>query len=98
MKKLILILSLIILLGCTSKSQIKPTIYTDKGSTVVLLKDSIVILNDSIAKLNKRTTINSAQFVALYKYERLYKYYRICVKNPSQWKYYKGWSIRVFEQ
>lgn len=53
---------------------------------------------DSISRLNKRPVMTEAQFIQLYKYDRLLKYYKICKKNPSQWKYYKGWSSRVFEQ
>ena len=59
--------------------------------------DSIAILKDSIVKLNKRPVMSSDQFVRLYKYDRLLKYYQICKRKPTQWKYYKGWSIRVFE-
>lgn len=53
---------------------------------------------DSIRKLNTRPLMTVEQFVKLYKYDRLERYYRICKRKPSQWKYYKGWSIRVFEQ
>jgi len=60
-------------------------------------RDSIAILKDSIVKLNKRPVMSADQFVRLYKYDRLLKYYKICKRKPSQWKYYKGWSIRVFE-
>jgi len=56
------------------------------------------VLKDSISRLNKRPVMTEAQFIQLYKYDRLLKYYKICKKKPSQWKYYKGWSIRVFEQ
>lgn len=59
--------------------------------------DSIGLLNDSIKKLNERPLMTKAQFLDLYKYERLHKYYRICKNNPTQWKYYRGWSTRVFE-
>lgn len=54
-------------------------------------------LLDSIQKLNVRQVMTTEQFVKLYKYERLERYYRICKRKPTQWKYYKGWSIRVFE-
>ena len=62
--------------------------------------DSLVIieLKDSIQRLNKRPTMTADQFIKIYKYDRLYKYYRICEKNPTQWIYYKGWSTRVFNQ
>ena len=100
MRKLIYIGILLVSFSCASKSQIKPI---DQGSYIVLLKDSIAkinmstkVLNDSIVKLNQRVVMTAAQFIEIYKYERLEKYYKICVKNPSQWVYYKGWSIRVF--
>jgi hypothetical protein len=66
--------------------------------SVYVLNSSIQLLNDSIVKLNQRAFMTTRQFVILYKYDRLLKYYRICVKNQSQWKYYKGWSIRVFQE
>ena len=59
--------------------------------------DRIDSLNDSIKKLNERPLMTKAQFLDLYKYERLLKYYKICKNNPTQWKYYRGWSTRVFE-
>jgi len=104
MKKLIFSFALLLMFGCTSNSQVKP-IYIDQGNYIVLLKDSvktlngsITVLNDSILKLNRMAVMTSAQFVKIYKYERLYKYYRICANKPSQWIYYKGWSIRVFTE
>jgi len=59
--------------------------------------DSIQVLSDSILKLNVRPLMSTSQFLNLYKYERLLKYYKICKNKPTQWKYYKGWSTRVFE-
>jgi hypothetical protein len=59
--------------------------------------DSIAILKDSIVKLNKRPIMTNDQFIKLYKYEQLYKFYLICKRKPSQWKYYAGWSRRTFE-
>ena len=64
----------------------------------ILATDSIIYLNDSIKKLNERPFMTKAQFLDLYKYERLFKYYKICKNNPTQWKYYRGWSTRVFEE
>lgn len=61
-------------------------------------RTEVEALKDSIAKLNARPVMTKEQFVKLYKYERLARYYRICKRKPTQWKYYKGWSIRVFEQ
>ena len=64
----------------------------------VLATDSIIYLNDSIKRLNEIPLMTKAQFLDLYKYERLFKYYKICKNNPTQWKYYRGWSTRVFEE
>lgn len=59
--------------------------------------DSIRVLNDSVNKLNNRPLMTKQQYLDLYKYERLLKYYNICKSRPVNWKYYKGWSTRVFE-
>ena len=64
----------------------------------ILATDSIIYLNDSIKRLNEIPLMTKAQFLDLYKYERLFKYYKICKNNPTQWKYYRGWSTRVFEE
>ncbi len=61
-------------------------------------RDSIQVLTDSVVTLNDRPLMTKAQFLELYRYERLLKYYQICKNKPTQWKYYKGWSTRVFEQ
>jgi len=61
------------------------------------VKDNVAILKDSIEKLNKRPVMTSENFIKLYKYERLKRYYTICKRNPGQWKFYKGWTTRVFE-
>lgn len=47
---------------------------------------------------HKQHTLSTQTFIKAYKYDRLLKYYTICKKKPTQWKYYKGWSTRVFEQ
>jgi len=63
----------------------------------VEMADSIRLLTDSVNKLNARPLMSKTQFLDLYKYERLLKYYKICKQRPVNWKYYKGWTIRVFE-
>ena len=59
--------------------------------------DSLVLLKDSISKI-KSPSITEEQFIKLYKYESLYKYYRIVINNPSQKKFFWGWSKRTFEK
>ena len=97
---------LIILLFCFGCSNYVPK------SDYVKLTDSIQVLNiqqskyveqgkilqDSVNYLKQWVIMTKDQHERLQKYDRLYKYYRICVNNPTQWIYYKGWSIRVFEQ
>ena len=59
--------------------------------------DSIRLLTNLVNELNARPLMSKQQFMDLYKYERLLKYYKICKARPVNWKYYKGWSTRVFE-
>jgi hypothetical protein len=94
----ILIFSFLLLFACNPKIQVKPD--TKLTDSISVLNIRIVNLNDSIAKLNQRLLqgLTVDNFLKAYKYDRLYKYYQICAKNPSQWVYYKGWSIRVFNQ
>ena len=58
----------------------------------------IQTLQDSILDLKDRPLMTEKQFLELYKYESLRKYYQICKKNPTQKKFYWGWSARIFEQ
>lgn len=62
------------------------------------LCDSIRLLTDSLNKLNARPLMTKAQFLDLYRYERVKKYYRICVNKPSQWKFIKSWLRRAIEE
>ncbi|HEY5508405.1 MAG TPA: hypothetical protein VIK29_07035 [Paludibacter sp.] len=57
----------------------------------------IAELNDSIQKLNYRPLMTKAQFMDLYRYDRVKKYYRICVNKPTQWKFIKSWLARAIE-
>lgn len=109
MKRILLsILALILLsvyVACTKPETVLKSDYQLLVDSIEVLnlqheahERLIVILQDSIADLKDHPLMSSDQFLTLYKYERLYKYYRICKKDPTQWKYYKGWTIRVFEQ
>lgn len=88
MKRIVfcLVLCFVCCLVCVSQRQVSACRYTNAQ------------LLDSIQRLNERPVMTKVQFVKLYKYERLERYYRICKRKPTQWKYYKGWSIRVFEK
>lgn len=67
-----------------------------QDSIIDFLSNSLFALKDSMAIL-KKNAMSEDNYIRAYKYERLLKYYKICKNNPSQWKFYKGWSIRVFE-
>lgn len=67
-----------------------------QDSVIFVLSDSLLKLQDSIIAF-KKNAMSEENYIRAYKYERLLKYYKICKNNPSQWKFYKGWSIRVFE-
>lgn len=103
--KTFLFFLLVLLAGCNRPEMIAKTEYLKQADSIQFLKSQndfqmtvIHVLRDSITDLKERPLMNSDQFIQLYKYGRLNKYYLICKKNPTQWKYYKGWSIRVFEQ
>lgn len=103
--KTFLFFFLVLLAGCHRPEMVQKTEYLKLADSIAFLKVQndfnetvILILRDSITDLLDRPLMTSEQFLLLYKYDRLYKYYRICKKNETQWKYYKGWSIRVFEQ
>lgn len=94
MKKLLLIAVVMLAMGCNSHGQ--TSVVVAKVDSVKILLADIRVLQDSISILLDRPVMTESQFIKIYKYERLEKYYKLCVKRPSQWKYYKGWSIRVF--
>lgn len=100
MKKLIFIF-LVCFIGCKTPNVVPKSDYVRvKDSLTVLIQQNkenalkVIKLTDSINSGILMTKQNHAEIV---NYERLLKYYRICKNNPSQWIFYKGWSIRVFE-
>ena len=98
MRKIIYIGILLVAFGCTTRSQPVPDRTVQFRDSITVLNAKVSTLTDSIKFLNERPVMTELQFIKIYKYDRLEKYYRICVNNPTQWIYYKGWSIRVFTQ
>jgi hypothetical protein len=100
--RLFLIFIIVLLSSCHHPEVVTKAKYNRLADSLTTintnLQKQITVLNDSIVGLNARQVLSSEQFINLYKYARLNKYYQICKRNPVQWKYYKGWSIRVFEQ
>ena len=110
MKKLALIL-LVFLCGCTHQIDYKSKYLKVIATTetiqaqqkqielhILTMHDSIVVLHDSIVALKERPLMTAKQFIEIYKYESLRKYWDLCMRNPAQWKYFKGWCARIFEQ
>jgi hypothetical protein len=70
----------------------------------ILHKDSVILqLRDSITKLSKMQTksgvfMTAQQFIDLYKYESIHKYYRLCEKKPSNRKFFYGWVSRTISK
>jgi len=60
--------------------------------------DSVKVLRDSICKLTQRPVMTAQQFIMIYKYETLLKYYKLTKSRPTNKKYYYGWSARVFDK
>jgi len=52
---------------------------------------------DSLKLYEKTPLMTEELFLKVYRYKRLLYYYNICVKNSSQWQFYRGWSTRVFK-
>ena len=72
MKKLLIVL-ILYLPALNINAQIKDSLSL-KNDTISMLRDSIKVL--------KQRNITESQFIKLYKYESLYKYYRIVINNP----------------
>jgi hypothetical protein len=90
MKKLILLLAFVSVLSYSQHG-----LYHIQKTPILIENDSLIFYRNYFNKKHKE---NVQLFIKAYKYDRLVKYYAICKRKPSQWKYYKGWSIRVFEQ
>jgi hypothetical protein len=104
MKKIAL-LFLILFVGCTHPEKDYKVEYLKLIDSIETVKSQhqqldlyIHTLRDSIVTLQQCPLMTSEQFIELYKYESLRKYYQICKKNPTQKKYYWGWTSRVLEQ
>lgn len=92
---------LVCLVGCKNPNVVPKSDYIRvKDSLTVLISQNkinalkVLKLTDSI---NSGILMTKQNHLEIVNYERLLKYYRICKNNPSQWIFYKGWSIRVFE-
>lgn len=84
----------------------KPAPMQQELNTRVFVCDStlnardiqIVALRDSMAKLKAtKDSLGDQLFIAKYKLERVKYYVSICMKNPTNDKFLKGWVRRATE-
>lgn len=59
--------------------------------------DSISTLNRE-AEVLRQKQMTEQQFLDLYDFQTVKKYWSICKRNPSQKKYLMGWLNRIFEK
>lgn len=91
MKKLIFILFIVIGSMAMNGQTLKKSYFPNRI-------DPVQVLRDSIRKLNQRPVMTEKEYIEVYKYETLLKYYRLTKSRPSNKKYYYGWSARVFDK
>lgn len=62
-------------------------------------QDSVIqSLTDSLMYYRAKPVMTPTQFINLFKYERILKYYYLCEKKPSNWVYFKGWIRRAITE
>lgn len=107
MKKLILLVSIVILTSCTSETAVQvkyipvhDTVNVEDTQRIVTLqrqldltRDSLAYVKDSLAYI--KDSLGEDLFVAKYKLGRIEYYTKIVDNKPSQIKFYKGWIKRV---
>lgn len=72
------------------------TVFIDKSNDSVLLLNK-KILSQVEVKEKQIDSLKEKLFIATYKIERVKYYLNICIKNPTQDKFLKGWIKRAVE-
>lgn len=100
MKKLILLVSIVILTSCTSETAVQvkyipvhDTVNVEDTQRIVTLQRQLDLTRDSLAYV--KDSLGEDLFVAKYKLGRIEYYTKIVDNKPSQIKFYKGWIKRV---
>lgn len=100
MKKLILLVSIVILTSCTSETAVQvkyipvyDTINVEDTQRIIALQRQLDLTRDSLAYV--KDSLGEDLFVAKYKLGRIEYYTKIVDNKPSQIKFYKGWIKRV---
>ena len=100
MKKLILLVSIVILTSCTSETAVQvkyvpvhDTVNVEDTQRIIALQRQLDLTRDSLAYV--KDSLGEDLFVAKYKLGRIEYYTKIVDNKPSQIKFYKGWIKRV---
>lgn len=100
MKKLILLVSIVILTSCTSETAVQvkyvpvhDTVNIEDTQRIIALQRQLDLTRDSLAYV--KDSLGEDLFVAKYKLGRIKYYTNIVDNKPSQIKFYKGWVKRV---
>lgn len=100
MKKLILLISIVILTSCTSETAVQvkyipvhDIVNVEDTQRIVALQRQLDLTRDSLAYV--KDSLGEDLFVAKYKLGRIEYYTKIVDNKPSQIKFYKGWIKRV---
>lgn len=100
MKKLILLVSIILLASCTSETAVQvkyipvyDTIDVKDTQRIIAIQRQLDLTRDSLAYI--KDSLGEDLFVAKYKLGRIKYYTNIVDNKPSQIKFYKGWIKRV---
>jgi hypothetical protein len=106
----LIVIALAIILGCQQNIQPadpqpikKDSVVTVKETDLPRLRDTIILgIKDSSSHRcdslqNIIDSLTSKLFVSNYKLERVRYYLKICLRNPSQDKFLKGWIKRAIQ-
>ena len=100
MKKLILLVSIVILTSCTSETAVQvkyipvhDTVNIEDKQRIIALQRQLDLTRDSLSYV--KDSLGEDLFVAKYKLGRIEYYTKIVDNKPSQIKFYKGWIKRV---
>jgi hypothetical protein len=100
MKKLMLLVSIMILTSCTSETAVQvkyvpvhDTVDVENTERIIALQRQLDLTRDSLSYV--KDSLGEDLFVAKYKLGRIKYYTEIVDNKPSQIKFYKGWIKRV---
>lgn len=102
MKKLILLVSIVILTSCTSETAVQvkyipvhDTVNVEDIQRIIALQRQLDLTRDSLAYI--KDSLGEDLFVAKYKLGRI-KYYNDIAKKGNNIKYLRGWINRVLNE